>query len=74
LQSGSDLSNGYSGLGTSSRELGSGLGISEGRTLLTSDFVGVSLGFWDSLSEAWVLTSLVNDLSELLVKCGFGFN
>jgi hypothetical protein len=74
LQSGSDLSNGYSGLGTSSRELGSGLGISEGRTLLTSDFVGVFLGFWDSLSEAWLLTSLVNDLSELLVKCSFGFN
>jgi len=62
LQSGSDTGDGDSGLGTSSSELGSGVDISEGSGLISSDGVSVRLGFWDSALETWVLTSLVKDL------------
>jgi len=73
LQSSSDTGNGDSGGGTSSSELGCGVGISECDGLLSSDCVSVSLGFWDSLNETWVSTSLVKDLGELCIKVGFSF-
>jgi len=62
------IGDGDLGLTASSCELGSGGSISEGKSLHSSDVVGVCFGFWDSLNESWVLSGLVEDFVELLIK------